>query len=259
MKASLTPEKYGEVKSAFCDDYDYKLVAHATSDQKVKITIYRNEYNVESIPQSFFRRPNQQKENYSRETFLRGFWTLERTFSELIPGYKDNDILHVFENIGAFDFTFYFMKRTATQKDEMRFFYKHCSYNLRSEWLDKFGGIKLFRDKFRVRPYGERNNSAFDWLGLGARKQKSPAGVAKSNGGYRVEVENVAGSICISRLTNINFEDKSTRLIVSISSSYSHMNRYFMFEVRKDLLIIYTAFDLQITRQNKYTVRSKVL
>lgn len=108
LKASLTPEKYGEVKSAFCDDYDYKLVAHATSDQKVKITIYRNEYNVESIPQSFFRRPNQQKENYSRETFLRGFWTLERTFSELIPGYKDNDILHVFENIGAFDFTFYF-------------------------------------------------------------------------------------------------------------------------------------------------------
>ena len=221
LKASLTPEKYGEVKSAFCDDYDYKLVAHATSDQKVKITIYRNEYNVESIPQSFFRRPNQQKENYSRETFLRGFWTLERTFSELIPGYKDNDILHVFENIGAFDFTFYFMKRTATQKDEMRFFYKHCSYNLRSEWLDKFGGIKLFRDKFRVRPYGERNNSAFDWLGLGARKQKSPAGVAKSNGGYRVEVENVAGAICISRLTNINFEDKSSREGLQENRSFS--------------------------------------
>lgn len=218
---SLTPEKYGEVKSAFCDDYDYKLVAHAKSDQKVKITIYRNEYNVESIPQSFFRRPNQQKEIYSRETFIRGFWTVERTFSELIPGYEDNDILHVFENIGAFDFTFYFMKRTATKKDEMRFFYKHCSYNLRSEWLDKFGGIKLFRDKFRVRPYGERNNSAFDWLGLGARKQKSPAGVAKSNGGYKVEVENVAGSICISRLNNISFEDKSSREGLQENQSFS--------------------------------------
>ena len=44
-----------------------------------------------------------------------------------------------------------------------------------------------------------------------SRKQKSPAGVAKSDGGYRVEVENVAGSICISRLTNISFEDKSSR------------------------------------------------
>lgn len=211
LKDSLEPQKYGVIESAFCDDYDYKIEAHADSEQKVQITVYRNEYDVESIPPSFFRRKNQQKQNYTKADFLRGYWTIERTFAELIPGYRDKDVTHTFENIGAFDFTFFFMKRTASKKDEKRFFYKHCSYNLRAEWLNKFGGIKLFRDRFRVRPYGERNNSAFDWLGLGARKQKSPAGIAKLDGGYKVEVENVAGSIFISRLTNIDFEDKSSR------------------------------------------------
>jgi signal transduction histidine kinase len=83
--------------------------------------------------------------------------------------------------------------------------------NSRKDWLNKFGGIKLFRDNFRVRPYGEVKDTAFDWIGLGNRKATSPAGIAKKDGGYRVEPENVAGAIRISRLTNVNFEDKSSR------------------------------------------------
>ena len=113
--------------------------------------------------------------------------------------------------IGSFDFTFYYLKRSATRNDEARFFYRQCPYNLRKTWLDKYGGIKLFRDSFRVRPYGEKSDSAFDWLGLGIRKNNSPAGIAKKDGGYRVEAENVAGSILISRLSNIELEDKSSR------------------------------------------------
>lgn len=211
LRDSLNPEKYGTVESAFCDDYDYKISAHATADQKVKIRIFRNEYNVESIPPSFFSRANQQKPGYTKSDFFQGYWDTERTYAQLVPGFKDGDINNILHNIGAFDFTFYYLKRSATRQDESRFYYRHCAYNLRKDWLDKFGGIKLFRDGFRVRPYGERNDSAFDWLGLGARKQKSPAGIAKSDGGYKVEVENVAGSIMISRLTNIDFEDKSSR------------------------------------------------
>lgn len=208
---SLSPEKYGEVESSFCDDFDYKIEAHATADQKVLIRIYRNEYEVESFPPSFFARPNQQKPDYTKVNFNNGYWETKRTFAQLIPGFKEMDVSNILSSIGTFDFTFYFLKRSATRDDERRFYYRHCAYNLRKDWLDKFGGIKLFRDGFRVRPYGERAESAFDWLGLGARKQKSPAGIAKKDGGYKVEVENVAGSIFISRLTNIDFEDKSSR------------------------------------------------
>lgn len=211
LQALDEPGKYGEVESSFCDDYDYKVEARADANQNVSIRVFRQEYNAEAIPLTFFKRENQQKFPYRREDFLRGYWDTTRTFSQLMPGFKDSDRDSILSRIGAFDFSFYYLKRSATRSDEARFFYRQCPYNLRKNWLDKYGGIKLFRDRFRVRPYGEKNDSAFDWLGLGIRKNNSPAGIAKKGGGYKVEAENVAGSILISRLFNVDFEDKSSR------------------------------------------------
>lgn len=205
------PTKYGKVESQFCDDFDYKVVAHADINQNVNIRIYRQEYNIEAIPPSFFERENQKNCPYKREDFMRGYWDTTRTFSQLIPGFRDTDTDGILARIGAFEFSFYYLKRSATKKDDARFFYRQCPYNLRKSWLDKYCGIKLFRDKFRVRPYGEKGDSSFDWLGLGMRKNNSPAGIAKKSGGYRVEAENIAGSILISRVSNIDFDDKSSR------------------------------------------------
>lgn len=205
------PTKYGKVESQFCDDFDYKVVAHADINQNVNIRIYRQEYNIEAIPPSFFERENQKNYPYKREDFMRGYWDTTRTFSQLIPGFRDTDTDGILARIGAFEFSFYYLKRSATKKDDARFFYRQCPYNLRKSWLDKYCGIKLFRDKFRVRPYGEKGDSSFDWLGLGMRKNNSPAGIAKKSGGYRVEAENIAGSILISRVSNIDFDDKSSR------------------------------------------------
>ncbi len=209
--SSLLPEKYGEVLGSICDDFDYKLVATADENQNVKITIYRNEYNVELIPNDFFEREGMLKENYTKSDFSKGYWSKNTTFSKLLKGFKDVDKDNIFNNIGLFEFSFYFLKRLNNTIDSKRFFNRDFMSSNRKDWLNKFGGIKLFRDNFRVRPYGEVNNVAFDWLSLGNRKSASPAGIAKKDGGYKVEPENVAGAISISRLTNVNFEDKSSR------------------------------------------------
>ena len=211
LYATETPSEFGRVEASICDDYDYKLEARADEHQNVSIRIYRNENDTEAIPAAFFKREKMQAAPYTLEDFKRGYWETKRTFRELCPGFADVDIDHVFDKVGRFDFTFYYLKRTTNSKEEKRFFYKPCAYNLRKTWLEKYGGIKLFRDEFRVRPYGEHRDSAFDWLGLGARKAKSPAGIAKSDGGYKVEPENVAGSVKISRLFNEDFDDKSSR------------------------------------------------
>ena len=209
--SSLTPEKYGEIFSSICDDFDYKIIAKADEYQNVHIKLIRNEYDIDLIPKDLFKSPNMQKPPYSYEFFRKGEWEINKTFSQLMPGFAEKDKDHVFDDIGVFEFTFYYLKRTYSTPDANRFFYKKIQTNNRKEWLEKFGGIKLFRDNFRVRPYGESKDVAFDWLGLGNRKAKSPAGIAKEDGGYRVEPENVAGAIKISRLTNVNFEDKSSR------------------------------------------------
>lgn len=209
--SSLTPNKYGEVLGSVCDDFDYKLVATADENQNVKIRIYRNEYNIELIPNAFFEREAMQKENYRKADFIKGYWEKETNFSQLLKGFNSVDENKTFNDIGIFNFTFYFLKRQSNSIDAKKFFNRNFMSNNRKDWLNKFGGIKLVRDNFRVRPYGEVNNVAFDWLGLGNRKSASPAGIAKLEGGYKVEPENVAGAINISRLTNVNFEDKSSR------------------------------------------------
>jgi hypothetical protein len=45
------PNQYGEILGSICDDYDYKLVARADKNQNVNIEIFRNEYDIETIPQ----------------------------------------------------------------------------------------------------------------------------------------------------------------------------------------------------------------
>lgn len=209
--SSLNPTDYGEVLGSICDDFDYKIIARADDQQNVEIKVIRNEYDISSIPVEFFLRPAMNASPYTRNDFIKGYWETKKTFSQLLPGYSEVDSDKTFNDIGLFEFSFYYMKKTYSTPDAERFFYRSISSSARKDWLQKFGGIKLFRDNFRVRPYGEIKDVAFDWLGLGNRKAASPAGIAKKDGRYRVEPENVAGAIKISRLTNVNFEDKSSR------------------------------------------------
>lgn len=209
--STLSPEKYGEVTGSICDDFDYKLVASANENQVVSIKIIRDEYDLDIIDPDFFKRKEMQSKPYTKADFEKGYWQKKMTFAQLLPGFSESDEDKVFNNIGVFNFTFYYMKKGYSSEDVERFYYNTFMTNNRRAWLDKFAGVKLFRDNFRVRPYGEVRNTSFDWLDLGLRKSQNQAGIAKEEGGWRVEPENVSGAIKISRLTNVNFEDKSSR------------------------------------------------
>lgn len=203
--------KYGEIIGSVCDDFDYKIVAKADKNQKVRIKIYRNEYDVETINPDFFNREFSQEYPYRKIDFKRERWITCRTFSQLIAGFKDVDKDNIFEKIGNFSFIFYYMKKTYSTPDLEKFHYNKFNAQDRQYWMNKFGGIKLFRDDFRVRPYGEVNESAFDWLGLGGRKSKNPAPTSHKSGKWQTEPTNISGSINISRIENVDFEDKSSR------------------------------------------------
>lgn len=217
LLSSAEPQKYGEILGPQCSDYDYKVEASANENQEVSITIFREEYETDKIPGEFFDRPR--VINGGLNQFPKKSWTKTYSYSELLPGFKDSK--EIFDQIGPFGFNFYFLKRSTSSEDARRFYYKDFSASARKSWLQQFSGVKIYRDNFRVRPYGEAKDAAFDWLGLGLRQSASPAGVAKSNGGFRVRPENIAGSINISRLTNIKFEDKSSRDGLQDSPAFS--------------------------------------
>jgi signal transduction histidine kinase len=210
--STIEPDKYGKVVPSSCDDYDYKVTTTVSEDQNVSITVYRNELNFGDLKRiGFFDKSKLNQPQYKLDAFEKGFFETLTKLEKLVEGFKDIDKNKNLSKIGSFSFTFYFMKRGGGQeKDEDigKYPYKSVNYSNRTSWLDKFGGIKIFRDNFRVRPYGETKSSSFDWLDLGKRALSNPT---VTRPGYRVKPQQVYGIVNISRIDNINFEDKSSR------------------------------------------------
>lgn len=209
--STLEPDKYGIVRPTICDDYDYRLTASIKDNTSVTIELFRNELNVHELKRiGFFDKTTLPANRYGEEIFEQGSFKTESTLAQLVAGYKAVDKDNNLEKIGPFSFSFYFMKRGGGEKgeEETKYPYKKGNYRDRAKWLDVFGGLKIYRDNFRVRPYGEVKGNSFDWLDLGSRSASSPA-VTKS--GYRVRPNQVYGVINISRLSNIKFDDKSSR------------------------------------------------
>jgi signal transduction histidine kinase len=69
-------------------------------------------------------------------------------------------------------------------------------------------GVRIYRDLFRVRPYGEPSGRG-DWLDLGLRKTISPGGIRQ--GGWRVAPRQLIGAVFISRLKNKKLDDQTNR------------------------------------------------
>jgi signal transduction histidine kinase len=202
------PNKYGLVENEDFRDYDYKLVAKYTKNEKfnIKIKIHRNEFDYNLIPKELFNYEDMKEFPFEEETFKKEKFEIERTFNEIIKGASNEK--GIFQNIGDFEFTFYFLKNSLSTKDRDKYYQKEFLGN-RGKWIEKFGGIKLYRDDFRIRPYGEINTHSYDWLMLGERFGQNPA--AFSRKGSRVRPNQVAGVVKFSRIDNPYLEDKSNR------------------------------------------------
>ncbi|MXO04369.1 ATP-binding protein [Flavobacterium sp. HBTb2-11-1] len=211
------PGSFGHLSGVYFDDYDYKLFANYLNDESktVEITIYRNELDLRQIEKNYskvFTRPTMKNFPYDFETFRSQYFTYSVPINELVKGHSEVDKDNLLEKIGKFDFSFYYLKNTKSddknESDTKKYPYKEFNSSSRRAWLKKFGGIKIFRDDFRVRPYGEYGE---DWLKLGERQAQSPQGAGQRLGAYRIRPNQISGTVNISRLTNLSFQDKSGR------------------------------------------------
>lgn len=181
--------------------YDYKVHFITESSGEVTVKIYRDEFDFsdkfdEIITGAGF-------ENFEREYFQGKPIEKKLTFTEII-GSKEN----IENTIGSFEGTLYYAKLNAPKDDKEKYYYKDITG--RPDIRNTFGGIRIYRDGFRVRPYGDPKSSSSDWLMLAARKNKSPAAISHETGSWRVNSDQMHGSIYISR-TNILLPDQANR------------------------------------------------
>lgn len=227
--SSNKPDQFGLVDFSEAVDYDY-YVKSSYREGTLHVEMHRNELNVSLLEKSYksiFLREDMQKPRYSLQTFIDGVFSTDIKLSEL--KLDDKETLNKYEHLlGDFAFEFYFMKNTygdnTGESDKRKFPYRSIRKG-RKIWLEQNAGVKIFRDGFRVRPYGEKGQ---DWLQLGERQATSPGGAGQRPSGYRIRPNQISGAVSISRINNPALEDKSGREGLQESA---------VFDLFKDVLI----------------------
>lgn len=202
-------DAYGRIDAELLENYDYKLEASLDGTGSIQFDIFRNELNVEEIDPDIFRMEEMKKHPFDETSFRSGKVTYWRTIDELFPG-RGKDFREKVRQVGPFSTQLLFYKKGRPSRRDSRIYpYRTFQPAFRKAWLDKFGGIKIYRDNFAVRPYGEVESRAFDWLALGQRVAVSP--VAASRKGWKASPQNLAGTISISREANKELYDQTNR------------------------------------------------
>lgn len=190
------------------DQFDYRLVANVADGGQVTITLDRREIDVPQIRPRVFSLKEMQKAPFRKEDFEAGSVTYLTDLAKLTGA--EGEALADLQAIGPFSFTLYFFKLTNPTADILRRYpQKNFDVSKRRRWLKTSGGIRLYRDNFRVRPYGEPGSSTYDWLLLGERATRNP--VQASRHGWRVPPNQVAGTLHISKEANPQLADQSSR------------------------------------------------
>lgn len=203
------PNQSSSVASDVLEDFDYKLTAQVRGNDTVEFTLVRNELNHDELPKALFMRKDMKKEPFTRESFSNRTISYVKSLEELFPGESELFFSRA-RSIGPFDVVLRFFKLQMPSKAEDRQYpYRSFQPQRRREWLDIFGGIRIYRDNFGVRPYGEPNSGAYDWLSLGQRRAANPAAPTRLN--WPVPPQNIAGTVNISRIENSVLVDQSNR------------------------------------------------
>lgn len=202
------------ITSANVESYDYRIDFQVV-DNLVDIQIIRNEFDFRGEEQEVYK-----EAGFDEQAYLQGE-KKEESFTMEEIGEKEN-------YIGDFGGVLYFYKIRVSKKERERFYSKDITG--RENLAKKFGGIKLYRDQFRVRPYGEYGDNDFDWLELSARRNRSPAGLGKEIGNWRVGSEQMLGTVSISR-KNTNLEDAANRNGIQEGIGFSQLKRILLFVI----------------------------
>ena len=212
------PEE-AKIISANLDSFDYKI-EFDVHNEELQIGITRNEFDFGDDEERILQEAGIPEEE--KQYFHGVVKKLSFSFPEI--GEKENVI-------GDYGGILYFNKITASKKDIERYYYKDIKG--RKNLSKEFGGIKLYRDHFRVRPYGEYGDNDFDWLELAPRVRRSPAGVG-AKGIWRVSSEQMIGTVNISR-ENTNLDDAANRNGIQEGIGFEQLKRV--------LLAVITEFE----------------
>lgn len=120
---------------------------------------------------------------------------------------------------GPMRFEFYYFPRKEASVGEQT-----LSKAEISQFLDANQGVRIYRDGFRVKPYGQPSGDG-DWLQLAFKKTRSPEGVAQdaAPGAWRLAYHQVVGAVFLTLENNPSLADQTNREGILEGAAFSHL------------------------------------
>ena len=120
---------------------------------------------------------------------------------------------------GPMRFEFYYFPRKEATVGEQT-----LSKAAVTQFLDANQGIRIYRDGFRVKPYGQPNGDG-DWLQLAFKKTRSPEGVAQdaAPGAWRLAYHQVVGAVFLTLEKNPALSDQTNREGLLEGKAFAHL------------------------------------
>lgn len=115
---------------------------------------------------------------------------------------------------GPFDFEFRVWNRDNDSMEILAQEIDSTVKNIKND-LDDLAGISIYRDNFRVIPYGNKNN---DWLNLNIRRVNNPT--------LRLSNNQIVGYVSISLDRNPELKDQSNREGIVESQSFTDLKEF---------------------------------
>ena len=151
---------------------------------------------------------------------------------------------------GPLQFEFYFFPRKTT-----RFGDETISLTTVRNFLGSNQGLRVYRDGFRVKPFGSPNGDG-DWLRLSYRRVASPEGVAQDDkpGNWRVGYNQVVGAVFITREKNDQLLDQTNREGLVEGKAFAHLRVFAEESVRFFEL---NHQDFEMSQERKQSAREE--
>ena len=193
-------------------DYDYKISIVFDGEKNLKISLDRNEVDINKKTvlikkydkrvelASFWNRPYFEREKYNRSKYA----SVIEDYIDVTKTLKDDPAK--IKNVGPFEAELFFGKSVKSSEEII----KGIVAKNRKQIYGTFSGVKIYRDSFKVRPYGD-DGTYLDWLGLGRRQDASPGGVGDINHDWKVLPYQLIGQVKISRDYNPGLYDMANR------------------------------------------------
>ncbi len=191
-----------QIISELLTSFDYSVDFSISESGEVDIIVKRNEF--EFGTQFDYVMKNADFNPAEQKYFLGEPIVFATNIKDMFVGITDEKPY----NLGAFSGRVCFYKIVSQEKNEQKYYYKPFEH--RKSLIKKYGGIKIYRDGFRVRPYGESGTPQFDWLLLSSRHYNSAYPISSKLGSWTADSSQLIGEVNISRL-NDTLNDQANR------------------------------------------------